>query len=47
MLLMIGLLFAGTAPDVMQTSGMRWHNQAVRELIEEHATHEGNPSPIP
>lgn len=47
MLLMIGLLFAGTAPDVMQTSGMRWQNQAVRELIEEHATHEGNPSHIP
>ena len=47
MLLMIGLLFAGTAPDVMQTSGLRWQNQAVRELIEEHATHEGNPSPIP
>jgi caa(3)-type oxidase subunit IV len=47
MLLMIGLLFAGTAPDVMQTSGLRWQNQAVRELIEEHATHEGNPSHIP
>jgi caa(3)-type oxidase subunit IV len=47
MLLMIGLLFAGTAPDVMQTSGLRWQNQAVRELIEEHATHEGNLSHIP
>jgi len=47
MLLMIGLLFAGTAPDVMQTSGLRWQNQAVRELIEEHATHEGNQSRIP
>jgi caa(3)-type oxidase subunit IV len=47
MLLMIGLLFAGTAPDVMQTSGLRWQNQAVRELIEEYATHEGNPSHIP
>ena len=47
MLLMIGLLFAGTAPDVMQISGLRWQNQAVRELIEEHATHEGNLSHIP
>ena len=47
MLLMIGLLFAGTAPDIMQASGLRWQNQAVQELIDEHATHEGNPSPIP
>jgi caa(3)-type oxidase subunit IV len=47
MLLMIGLLFIGTAPDVMQTSGLRWQNQAVQELIEEHATHEGNQSRIP
>ena len=47
MLLMIGLLFAGTAPDVMQASGLRWQNQAVQELIEEHATHEGNHSHLP
>jgi caa(3)-type oxidase subunit IV len=40
MLLMIGLLFAGTAPDIMQVSGLRWQNQAVQEFIEEHATHE-------
>jgi caa(3)-type oxidase subunit IV len=42
MLLMIGLLFAGTAPDIMKISGLRWQNQAVQELIEEHATHESS-----
>jgi caa(3)-type oxidase subunit IV len=47
MLLMIGLLFAGTAPDVMQASGLRWHNQAVQELIDEHATHESHQSRLP
>ena len=47
MLLMIGLFFTGTAPDVMQASGLRWHNHAVQELIEEHATHEGDRSRIP
>ena len=47
MLLMIGLLFAGTAPDVMQASGLRWQNHAVQELIEEHVTHEGNQSHMP
>ena len=47
MLLMIGLLFAGTAPDVMRASGQRWQNQAVQELIEEHATHEGSQSHLP
>jgi caa(3)-type oxidase subunit IV len=40
MLLMIGLLFAGTAPDLLQASGLRWQNHAVQELIEEHATDE-------
>jgi caa(3)-type oxidase subunit IV len=47
MLLMIGLLFAGTAPDIMQASGLRWKNQAVQELVEEHATHEDHHSHIP
>jgi caa(3)-type oxidase subunit IV len=37
MVLMLGLLFAGTAPDVMQASGLRWQNQAVQQLIDEHA----------
>jgi len=40
MLLMIGLFFAGTAPDIMKAHGLRWDNQAVHELIQEHATHE-------
>jgi caa(3)-type oxidase subunit IV len=47
MLLMIGLLFAGTAPDVLQVSGLRWQNHAVQELIEEHATHEDTQPRIP
>ena len=47
MLLMLALLFAGTAPDVMQASGLRWQNQAVQELIEEHTTHEGHNSLFP
>jgi caa(3)-type oxidase subunit IV len=47
MLLMIGLLFAGTAPDVMQAGGLRWQNQAVQGLIEEHTVREGNQSHAP
>ena len=42
MLLMIGLFFADTAPDIMKSQGLRWENQAVHELIEEHATHESD-----
>ena len=40
MVLMIGLFFAGTAPDIMKAHGLRWENQAVHELIEGHSTHE-------
>ncbi len=47
MLLMIGLFFAGTAPDIMKPAGLRWQNQAVHELIEEHATHESTPHHLP
>jgi caa(3)-type oxidase subunit IV len=47
MLLMLGLFFAGTAPDVMKPAGLRWENQAVRELIEEHSTHESHPPHAP
>jgi caa(3)-type oxidase subunit IV len=47
MLLVLGLLFAGTAPDVMQAGGLRWHNHAVQELIDEHTTHESHQSHLP
>jgi caa(3)-type oxidase subunit IV len=47
MLLMLGLLFAGTAPDVMQASGLRWQNKAAQELIEEHALDEGYQPHLP
>ena len=40
MLLMAGLFFAGTAPDIMKAHGLHWQNRAVYDLIEEHATHE-------
>ena len=46
MLLMIGLFFAGTAPDIMKPYGLRWENQAVHELIEEHRTHESDHPPV-
>jgi caa(3)-type oxidase subunit IV len=47
MLLMIGLFFAGTAPDIMKSTGLRWENQAVHELREKHTTDERNRLPIP
>jgi caa(3)-type oxidase subunit IV len=47
MLLMIGLFFAGTAPDILKSAGLRWQNQAVMELIQEHATHEPSPQHAP
>ena len=40
MVLVIGLFFAGTAPDIMQAHGLRWENQAVQELKEKYGTHE-------
>jgi caa(3)-type oxidase subunit IV len=42
MVLVIGLFFAGTAPDIMKTAGLQWQNQAVFDLIKEHATHEND-----
>ena len=47
MMLMVGLFFAGTAPDVMKASGLQWKNQAVHELIEEHSSHEDNHAHTP
>jgi caa(3)-type oxidase subunit IV len=47
MLLMVGLFFAGTAPDILKPAGLRWQNQAVQELIEEHATHAPSPAHLP
>jgi caa(3)-type oxidase subunit IV len=42
MVLVIGLFFAGTAPDIMQANGLRWENQAVQELMEQHTIHENH-----
>ena len=39
MLLMVGLFFAGTAPDIMKPEGLRWENQAVHEIIKAHTPH--------
>jgi caa(3)-type oxidase subunit IV len=47
MVLMLGLLFAGTAPDLLQASGLRWQNHAVQELIEEHANDESRQPHLP
>ena len=47
MMLVIGLFFAGTAPDIMQANGLRWENQAVQELIEQHTTHENHHTHTP
>jgi caa(3)-type oxidase subunit IV len=47
MVLVIGLFFAGTAPDIMQANGLRWENQAVQELMEKHTTHENHHTHTP
>jgi caa(3)-type oxidase subunit IV len=47
MVLVIGLFFAGTAPDIMKTAGLRWENQAVFDLIKEHTTHESHSNHLP
>ena len=47
MVLVIGLFFAGTAPDIMQANGLRWENQAVQELMEQHTTHENHRTHTP
>jgi caa(3)-type oxidase subunit IV len=47
MVLVIGLFFAGTAPDIMQANGLRWENQAVQELMEQHTTHENHHTDTP
>ena len=47
MMLVIGLFFAGTAPDIMQANGLRWENQAVQELMEQHTTHENHRTHTP
>jgi caa(3)-type oxidase subunit IV len=47
MVLVIGLFFAGTAPDIMKATGLRWENQAVFDLIKEHTTHESHSPHLP
>ena len=47
MMLVIGLFFAGTAPDIMQAHGLRWENQAVQELMEKYSTHEDYHTDVP
>ena len=47
MLLVIGLFFAGTAPDIMQANGLRWENQAIQELIGQKTAHEEHHTPRP
>ncbi len=47
MVLVIGLFFAGTAPDILKAAGLQWHNQAVIDLIEEQATHDRHIDHLP
>jgi caa(3)-type oxidase subunit IV len=47
MVLVVALFFAGTAPDVMKTAGLRWENQSVLELIEGHTTDADEPPRTP
>jgi hypothetical protein len=42
MLLMVGLLFAGTATDIMQPAGQRWEHPAVLEHTKAYETQHGN-----
>jgi caa(3)-type oxidase subunit IV len=35
MVLIVALLFAGTAPDILKPAGLRWQNRAVIEHIEQ------------
>ena len=42
MLLMVGLLFAGTVTDIMQPAGHRWEHPAVLEHTKAYETHHGN-----
>ena len=41
MVLIIGLLFAGTATDIMRPAGQRWENPAVLEHTREHGSQHG------
>jgi caa(3)-type oxidase subunit IV len=47
MMLVIGLFFAGTAPDILKAAGLRWQNRAAFDRIEEHATHESHIDHVP
>ena len=42
MLLMVGLLFAGTATDIMQPAGHRWEHPAVLEQIKAYEAQHGH-----
>jgi caa(3)-type oxidase subunit IV len=36
MLLAMGMFYAGTSPDVLQTSGQNWENKSSLQIIEDH-----------
>ena len=42
MLLMVGLLFAGTVTDIMQPAGQRWEHPAVLEHTKAYESQYGN-----